>query len=94
MEDVIEELIQEEIVDETDVFVDVHRRILVARARLMQSQSVVCEDDIRRIRERGSQRFGRRARSTGQVQRIQRMTLPVRQLSMCIVMQLLSVYTL
>ena len=34
MEDVIEELIGEEIVDETDQYVDVHRRIAVARARL------------------------------------------------------------
>ena len=34
MEDVIEELIGEEIVDETDLYVDVHKRISVARARL------------------------------------------------------------
>lgn len=34
LEDVIEELIGEEIVDETDQYVDVHRRIAVARARL------------------------------------------------------------
>jgi CBS domain containing-hemolysin-like protein len=34
LEDVIEELIGEEIVDETDVYVDVHRRITVARARV------------------------------------------------------------
>ncbi|XP_064615438.1 uncharacterized protein LOC135479502 [Liolophura sinensis] len=33
LEDVIEELIQEEIIDETDVFVDVQKRIRVARAR-------------------------------------------------------------
>ena len=34
MEDVIEELIGEEIIDETDLYVDVHRRISVARARV------------------------------------------------------------
>ena len=41
LEDVIEELIGEEIVDETDLYVDVHRRIAVARARLsIVAQSV------------------------------------------------------
>jgi hypothetical protein len=41
LEDVIEELIGKEIVDETDVYVDVHKRIAVARARLQyQRQSV------------------------------------------------------
>ena len=42
LEDVIEELIGEEIIDETDLYVDVHRRISVARARvqlLRQQQS-------------------------------------------------------
>ena len=34
LEDVIEELIGEEIIDETDLYVDVHRRISVARARV------------------------------------------------------------
>ena len=34
LEDVIEELIGEEIVDETDLYVDVHRRVAVARARV------------------------------------------------------------
>jgi hypothetical protein len=32
LEDVIEELIQEEIVDETDVYVDMHTKLKVARA--------------------------------------------------------------
>lgn len=34
LEDVMEELIGEEIIDETDVYVDVHRRIAVAKAKL------------------------------------------------------------
>ena len=41
LEDVIEELIGEEIVDETDIYIDVHRRTMVARARLgYQRQSI------------------------------------------------------
>ena len=41
LEDVIEELIGEEIVDETDLYIDVHRRTMVARARLgHQRQSI------------------------------------------------------
>ena len=34
LEDVIEELIGEEILDETDVYVDVHKRIAVAKAQI------------------------------------------------------------
>lgn len=47
MEDVIEELIGEEIVDETDIYVDVHKRIAVARARVQlhrQQQSLPVEE--------------------------------------------------
>ena len=39
----IEELIGEEIVDETDLYVDVHRRIAVARARLSYTRKSVSE---------------------------------------------------
>lgn len=43
LEDVIEELIGEEIVDETDLYVDVHRRIAVARARLSYNRQSISE---------------------------------------------------
>ena len=53
LEDVIEELIGEEIVDETDQYVDVHRRITVAKARLQyHRQSVSAPSDITRTRRR------------------------------------------
>ena len=50
----IEELIGEEIVDETDLYVDVHRRIAVAKARLTyHRQSVSAPSGV-------GTRFGRR----------------------------------
>ncbi|KAI9502387.1 hypothetical protein BX070DRAFT_227241 [Coemansia spiralis] len=45
LEDVIEELIQEEIIDETDVFVDMRRKIKVMRA-VKQAQLITAAVDI------------------------------------------------
>ncbi|CAI9118606.1 OLC1v1020198C1 [Oldenlandia corymbosa var. corymbosa] len=52
LEDVFEELLQEEIVDETDEFVDVHKRIRVAAAAA--ASSVARAPSIRRLTAKGS----------------------------------------
>ena len=58
LEDVIEELIGEEIVDETDVYIDVHRRLSVAKARVQlfrrQSLSGKTSTFVRRQRSKRS----------------------------------------
>ncbi|KAI4378881.1 hypothetical protein MLD38_016303 [Melastoma candidum] len=53
LEDVFEELLQEEIVDETDEFVDVHKRIRVAAAAA--ASSVARAPSLRRLKGVGSQ---------------------------------------
>ncbi|XP_051152831.1 DUF21 domain-containing protein At4g14240-like [Andrographis paniculata] len=49
LEDVFEELLQEEIVDETDEYVDVHKRIRVAAAAAAAASSVARVPSIRRL---------------------------------------------
>ncbi|KAI3715397.1 hypothetical protein L6452_22379 [Arctium lappa] len=53
LEDVFEELLQEEIVDETDEFVDVHKRIRVAAAAA--ASSVARAPSVRRLTAQGGQ---------------------------------------
>jgi len=65
LEDVIEELIGEEIVDETDLYVDVHHRIAVARARLQyHRQSSSDPSSTTTPAERRHQRLINRSKST------------------------------
>ena len=65
LEDVIEELIGEEIVDETDLYVDVHHRIAVARARLQNHrQSSSDPSSSTTPAERRHQRLINRSKST------------------------------
>jgi len=65
LEDVIEELIGEEIVDETDLYVDVHHRIAVARARLQyHRQSLSDPSSTTTPAERRYQRLIKRSKST------------------------------
>ncbi|WFD18174.1 cell agglutination protein Mam3 [Malassezia caprae] len=57
LEDIIEEMIGEEIVDETDVFVDVHNKIKVVRQRTQQDKQEQWQPLIRGIIER-RRKFG------------------------------------
>lgn len=64
LEDVIEELIGEEIIDETDLYVDVHHRIAVARARLQyHRQSISAPSSTTTPAERRHQRLIHRSKS-------------------------------
>ena len=67
LEDVIEELIGEEIIDETDLYVDVHQRIAVARARLQyQRQSISDPEQLRGAAAKTKRKKARRSHSYAQ----------------------------
>lgn len=63
MEDVIEELIGEEILDETDIYVDVHKRIAVARARVQLHRNRTSLPEGERQQSRNRKRSLRRYNS-------------------------------